>query len=183
MTSVGYFACTETIVYFANVSTTGYIMSTANSTDMYVTNVSGQLFTDDYYIGVSSGALAQVNTISRNSIDKGFDTFVQLYKYDSGSISGTFIDDEFVTQDSKFGRLHSVVANAGVSSIYVSDQIGMINTSSALVGQTSLATATLSQAYSPELVFGSGAVLYLESIDPVTRGNTQSETFKITFEF
>lgn len=181
--SVGLFACTETIVYLANTSTEAYIVTTANTTDMFVTNVAGVLSTDDYYIGWASGAQAQVNAISRNGLAKGFDTFVQLYKYDTSSISGTFIEDEYVTQGDKEGRLHSVVTNSGISSIYVSDQIGAINTASALVGNTSLATATLSEAYSPELVFGSGDVLYLENIDPVTRSNTQSETFKITFEF
>ena len=37
--------------------------------------------------------------------------------------------------------------------------------------------------YTPEIVFGSGRIIYLENLDPITRANTQSEVFKLIFEF
>jgi hypothetical protein len=37
--------------------------------------------------------------------------------------------------------------------------------------------------YSPEIVFGSGEILYLENVNAVERNENESENFKVIFEF
>jgi hypothetical protein len=35
----------------------------------------------------------------------------------------------------------------------------------------------------PDLVYGSGEVIYIESVSPITKNSNQTETFKFIFEF
>jgi hypothetical protein len=52
-----------------------------------------------------------------------------------------------------------------------------------IVGANSGAVASLTDAHGPELVFGSGDVLYLENIEKVSRTANTSENFQIIFSF
>jgi hypothetical protein len=183
------FTCTETIMYQANISSNGYIVSTPNATNILVTNVHGQLFTNDIIIGYSTGATAVVNTISRSSVDKNFDTYVGMYKYIGTIVSGSFDADEYVYQGANLsssfanGVLHSAVANGGTTTFYVSNVVGIFNTSNTFTGANSGATASLSSLHVPEIVQGTGTVIYLENLDTVPRQNNQSETLKIILSF
>lgn len=67
--------------------------------------------------------------------------------------------------------------------MYCSNQVGRVTNTYTIIGNTSGATATINNVYSPELVFGSGKILYFENIEPVARTTDQSETFKLIFEF
>lgn len=187
--SNGNFACTETFISLANSSSTGYLMTTANSTLMYVANVSGVFSTGDIYIGNASGAKAEINTIIRNSITKGFNTFVQLHKYTGTLTSGEFVEDETLFQGSSLitstanSSLFSAIEDGGTLTILTSNQVGIFSTSEAVIGNTSSATAAISAQFGPELVLGSGEVLSLENIDSVARGDTKTETLKLIFNF
>lgn len=189
MASNGYFACTETIIYQANVSTTGYVTSTPNSTNILVSSVAGQLSTGDILIGVSSGAKMVVNSTSRAGVSKGFDTFIGMHKYTGTVTANSFSLNEIVYQGSNLasstanGVLHSAVSNGATVVFYVSNVVGTFVTTSTLKGANSSSEATLTTAHPPEIEFGSGGVMYLENVDTVTRQNNQSETFQTVISF
>lgn len=185
LTTNGYFACTETLIYLANTSSFANVIS-GNSSVLYIDNVSGILQSGDDIIGMSSGAKSTINTVTRNGNTKSFDTFVQLYKYVGTLDSGSFINNETVYQnsiDSANGLLHSANLFSGVLTLYTSNQVGQFDTSNTVIGDNSGAVATISDFYSPELVFGSGEILYLENLEPVTRSANTKETFQFIFEF
>jgi hypothetical protein len=187
ISSNSYFACTDTIIYRANVSTTAIVNSVANSTSLFFNNVAGQMISTDLLIGNTSGAKALVNTTIRNNITKNFDTFVQMYKYTGALSSGSFTENELVFQganvsDSTANALiHSSNVDGGVLTIYTSNQIGIF-TNTTIEGNTSGAIGSVSASFSPELRYGSGEILYLENITAVPRANNTTETLKIIFE-
>ena len=80
--------------------------------------------------------------------------------------------------------LHSIIDLGGNDRvIYTSNQVGKFIVGSTVTGSNSNATASINNVYEPEILFGSGDILYLENIDPVSRSNSQSETFKIILEY
>lgn len=170
-------------LYDPYITSNGYVTSTAIGS-LVVINVSGIFETDDMIIGSRSGAVGYVNSVSRNTVVKGFETFNQMYKYQVDVKSLEFFQDETIYQNDLS------VANAVVHSLtngntlmYVTNQIGNFNTANDIIGVSSGAVATILNKYSPELVFGSGTVLYLENIEPIVRQPEQTETFKIILEF
>jgi hypothetical protein len=89
-------------------------------------------------------------------------------------------------------RFHSIGpdANTGTNRIYVTNQFDIFNTaadslaeSDEIQGQTSGAIATLTNKYLPDLVYGSGDVVYIEYGDSITRAAEKTETFKLVFTF
>lgn len=168
----------------------GHVTSVATGS-LVASNVAGIFKTGDFIIGETSGATGVVTTVQRSGVSKDFNTFVQMYKYIGTPVSGTFTQDEIVFQSETNdyadayanGRLHSVTGAGGSTNYFVTGQVGVFNTSVNLLGANSDASALVTNKYSPELVFGSGEVIYLEKIDPITRSNTGSETIKFIFEF
>jgi len=133
-------------------------------------------------LGSFSGATGTISAINRNGVVKGFDTFIQLYKYLATQVSGVFIQNEVVTQGGSTGYVHHVEGSGGIT-IYIDGMSYVFAVGQQIVGQTSGAIATLNTMYPPELVPGAGHVQYVENISPVTRANTQSETFQIIMNF
>jgi len=183
------FSCTSTTIYAANESSKGYVLSLDAAANLFITNVSGLMDPGDTVIGYSSGCKATVNAVYRNDVTRDFDTFIQLYKYAGTLHSGSFQENEIVYQSNistSNASLHSTVVNGSDITLYTSNQVGIFDVllGRNIVGNTSAAIATPSLRYSPELVFGSGQVIYIENISPgITRQATQSETLKIIFEF
>jgi hypothetical protein len=171
-------------------STEGFITSVAVGS-LLVSNVRGVFKTDDFIIGSESGATATVTTINRNNVNKGFDNFVQMYKYTVSGVAGTFNPDELVYQSEsglfveQFANayLHSSVDDGVSLNYYVTNQTGVFNSGYDLIGSVSSATANVVNKYSPELVFGSGEVMYIEKIDSISRSNTAAEIIRFIFEF
>jgi hypothetical protein len=176
-------ACTSSYVYKANV-TSQAIHTSSNATHMYLDDVNGQIIGGEILVGNSSGALATVNTVFRNGEPKTYDTFVNMYKYDGTVVSGTFDENEVVFQSGKSGLLHSSTTDGGITTIYTSNQVGLFTVGSDIVGANSGTALSPTVAYSPELVFNSGYILYVENTEEITRSsNTSSETFQFIFEF
>lgn len=187
MTVNGLFSCTDVDIYFANQSTNAYVTSTPNNDHMFVTNVYGVFNTGDIVIGAASGARIIVETTFRNGLEKNYNTFVQLYKYVGSITAGGFQNDEIVYQGDTLatstanGYLHSITESNTI--FWVSNLVGNVATTATLKGETSGGAATITNKYDPELVYGSGEILYLENIDTVNRTNLQSESLKLVFEF
>lgn len=165
-----------------------------------LSNVAGVFTTGSKVIGVNTGATSVIDTsIQVNDRAAGaFTTAVQLTRlvgnFESGS--SDFIEDELVTQNSliayakPYGYLHHAEIGAGEDDdvLYISNKFGIFNLDPAgvrtIVGDTSGATFDrLSNKYPGDFVVGSGEVLYLENLDPITRSDNKSEIIKIILEF
>lgn len=179
-TVVGLFTDEETVTQ-ANTNATGVVTSFAGST-LRLTNVTGQFVTGQILTGSSSNATANVTSFEINNMTKDFSTFDQRHRYAATVTSGTFTADEKVYQTSlelSNGVFHSVDS----SYVYLTDVRGSINSGNTITGVTSSATANLSSSLPPDLVIGSGEVLYIENTDPISRSNNQTEVIKIIMKF
>lgn len=183
----GNFACTNTVIYIANVSAQGVVNATVNSTVMVFNNVAGIFSTDDTFVGVSTGSKAVVNSISRNGVAKDFSTFVNMFKYEATITSGSFTNDEYVFEGVSLAtstanaRIHSANVDGGTATIFTTNNVGEFTNNNTMEGNTSGATATITAKYNPELLHGSGDVVFLENIQAVSRANNQTETLKLIF--
>lgn len=183
LSEAAYISSSDLKLYEPNITSTARVRSVAvGSVDL--TSVAGVFQTDDMIVGSRSGAVAYVNSVIRNTVSKGFETFNQMYKYEVDVKSLNFEEDEIVYQQ------ELDVANAVLQSMtngntvmYVTNQLGNFNVANDIIGVTSGAVASVINKYSPELIFGSGSVLFLENIQPVTRQGDQTETFKIILDF
>ena len=178
--ATGIFADNETITQ-ANSLATGVVVDTSIST-LSITNVTGIFVTDKIVTGLTSGATANIVSYNINGETKNFNTFDNRYKYTFTSVSGTFTEDEKVFQ------LDAATSNAifhsnTASYLYLTNKEGTINISNTITGVNSSAVATLNASWPPDIVEGSGEVLYIENIDPTDRDENQSETIKIILKF
>lgn len=175
----------------AGTQSSSGVITTVSVGSLVVANVAGIFKTGDFIIGNQSGATGVVTYIERSNVVKSFDTFIQMNKYIATPSAGTFNQDEVVFQ-SETGAfadeyatayLHSVIDHGSNIECYVTNQIGVFNLANNIIGYDSKATAEVTNKYSPELVPGSGKVLFIEKLDPISRTNTASETIKFIFEF
>ena len=177
---VGVFEDSETVVQ-SNTNATGVATFFAGST-LRLSNVSGQFVAGQIVTGATSNATANVSSFEINNITKDFDTFDQRWKYTGTVLAGAFQEDETVYQVDQSianAKFHSADSNY----IYLTDVKGTINPSNTLVGVTSSAVANLSSFLQPDIVIGSGEVLYIENTDPISRSNNQTEVVKIIMKF
>lgn len=194
ITTNGLFSCTETQIFKTNIAAytpAQGVVQSVSAGSIIVSNVEGIFATSDKVIGETSGAFGVVSLVQRSGVTKGFDSFVQMYKYVGTPISGTFSSDESVFQsltssiNDQFANaaFHSKTGTGATSKYFVTNQIGQFNSGTNMIGSNSNAIALITNKYSPELIFGSGDIIYLENIEPVTRSNNNSQTIKFIFEF
>lgn len=178
------FTASSSKYYQPRKTSYGYVISsTANN--VYLANVSGTFSTDDKIIGLDSGAYCLCNTTYISNENKGFNTFVNMYKYQGSLVSGTFQEDELIfqtTQASSNAILHSVSESGGQATMYVTNKYGDFNLNQNIFGAISDSIMNITAEYEPEIVFKSGEILYIENLEPITRQSEQSETFKFIFE-
>jgi hypothetical protein len=153
-----------------------------------ITNVDGVIQKGEKLIGLTSKATAFVNTASDgikiNNIQKSFDTFTQLHRMEYDNITDVFDEDEVIYQVQNAGvDPTSYFHSSNNTFLFVTDKFGIFNNGNTVVGNTSGAEATVVAQWPGDLVPGSGKVLYIENIDPITRSAAQSETFKIIVEY
>ena len=172
-----------------------------------LSNVAGVFAEESKIIGLTSGATSIIETtaiagqasIQVNDKAAGsFGTAVQLSRLVGNFPSGgtSFIDDEVIQQNSLIsyakprGAFHHIELGAGVDDdvMFISNKFGIYNLDPGgvrnIVGVTSGATLeNLSNKYPGDFVVGSGQVLYIENLDPITRNNNKSEIIKIILEF
>jgi hypothetical protein len=68
--------------------------------------------------------------------------------------------------------------------MYISNKFGTFNLNTDVVGNTSsVILENLNNKYPGDFVVGSGQVLYIENLDPITRASNKSEIIKIILEF
>lgn len=171
----------EEVVTQANTNASGVVTYFSGST-LRLSNVSGQFVAGKIVTGATSNATANVASFEINDKIKDFSTFDQRWKYAGNVASGAFTLDETVYQVDKSianAVFHSVDSNY----IYLTDMRGVINYGNTIIGDSSGAIANVSAVLPPDLVVGSGEVLYIENTDPITRSNNQTEVVKIILKF
>lgn len=181
-------------------------VTSVSTSQITLTNVQKKFTEGSKIIGLSSGATSVIQT-SNSSItalqvnDKAasaFGTAVQLTRLVGNFTSGSsqFIEDETVKQESLIayaqpkGYLHHAEISGDINDdvLYISNKFGIFNLDPqgvrTIQGNTSGATLdTLSNKYPGDFVVGSGDVLYIENLDPITRSDNKSEIIKIILEF
>lgn len=171
----------EEIITQANTNAVGVVTYTSGST-LRVSNVQGQFAVGQIVTGGTSNATANVASYQINGITKDFSTFDQRHRFVATISSGAFQQDEQVYQISQElanATFHSSDANY----VFLTNMKGVINGGNTLIGVTTSAVADLSTYLPPDLVVGSGEVLYIENINPITRSNNQTEVIKIIMKF
>jgi hypothetical protein len=179
-TPTGVFSDNEVITQ-TDSNATG-IVTDSTQTTISVTNVAGIFVTNKTVTGATSGATANAISFVINGIVKDFNTFDNRHKYTYTSGTGTFVEDEQVYQvdvATANAYYHSNDANY----YYLTDLRGVLNTGNTIIGQNSNATANLSSRLPPDIVQGSGEVLYIENVDPIDRSSSQSESIKLILKF
>ena len=172
-----------------------------------LSNVAGVFSEESKIIGLSSGVTSVIETTAiagqasiqvNDKAAAAFNTAVQLTRLVGTFPSGgtNFIADETIQQNSLIayaaprGAMHSISIAGDINDdiMYISNKFGIYNLDEAgvrtIVGMTSGATLTnLTNKYPGDFVVGSGQVLYVENLDPITRSGNKSEIIKIILEF
>lgn len=105
-----------------------------------------------------------------------------------------FIEDEDIRQESLIGyatprgKVHHFETTDGTDRLWISNRYGIFNLDPRgvrdIAGEVSSAElAPLLNKYNGDFVVGSGDVLYVENLDPITRNDNKSEIIKIVLEF
>lgn len=161
------------------------IVQSISAGEIIATNVSSNFTTGCFIVGNTSSASANVSSYVINGITKTFSTFNQLIPYIGSVISGSFEQDELVTQNSTQanGYLHSIETISGQTVAFLTNQVGTFNINDTFVGQTSGAIFSITNKYIGDLVRNSGNMLYVENFQPISRANNESETMKVVIQF
>ena len=132
-------------------------------------------------------------------IDKGLNSYIDssstpVYKMTtnleisgSGFDSSTFSLDEGITQENNrilaSAKVASWTASSGkTGNLVITDVVGKFN-AGATIESSSLNNARVATITEPDLVAGSGEVLYIQNIRPVARQQNQREEFRISIGF
>lgn len=105
-----------------------------------------------------------------------------------------FIEDEEISQESLIGyaaprgKVHHFETVDDTDRLWISNRYGIFNLDPRgirdIAGEVSSAElAPLLNKYPGDFVMGSGDVLYVENLDPITRNDNKSEIIKIVLEF
>ena len=172
------------LVTQTNTAATGYVTYSSGTT-LRLTNVVAGMINGQTVTGSTSSKIGNVASFEISNVSKGFNTFDNLTKIVYSAINGSFSNDELVYQTSQSttnGYFHSV--NTSTNTVYLTNVKGNFTAGQGDVfGTTSGASFTIQTVTGPDLVKGSGEVLYIENITAIPRSNNQSETFKFILEF
>ena len=184
-------------------------VTSVSSGQITLSNVAGVFTEGSKLVGLTSNVTSIIETtanltppsvaIQVNDRAAGsFNTATQLTRLVGNFPTGgtDFLDDETIQQNSLVsfakprGAFHHIELGAGVDDdvMFISNKFGIYNLDEAgvrnIVGVTSGATLeNLSNKYPGDFVVGSGQVLYIENLDPITRSGNKSEIIKIILEF
>lgn len=190
------FTTDECNIYSINAVSYGIVSSVSSGT-IYVANVNvATTTTSTRFVGESSFTTTISDTIkiSRGGstpdvrVTNNFYTFSQLTKLAGTIDDGVFTEDEFVTQDSALtydqpsARVYAAIEDGATDYLYVTN-VRNTFTNNVASGNTSDAQFTVTNKYEGELIPGSGEVVYIENLSPISRSNTQTETVKLILEF
>lgn len=160
-----------------------------NASLLVLTNVSGEFAIGNTVTGANSGTTANVSSREINGVTKGFSTFDQRHRYTyTYDNAYTFNEDEYVYQTIEENGVTSIFGDGIIHEvdndyIYLTHVTGTLNTANTIIGNVTGAIANLLFYYPPDLVIGSGEVMYLENGNKISRSNNQSEIVKLILQF
>lgn len=179
-TATGVFTDNE-LVTQANSNATGIVSGITTST-VSISNVAGIFIPNKIITGSTSGATANVISFNINGQAKNFSTFDNRQKFTYTAGVGSFQQDEQVYQVD-VGVANAYFHSNDASYYYFTDLRGTFNTSNSVIGVNSSSVVSLNTRLPPDIVEGSGEVLYIENIDPIARSASQSESIKLILKF
>ncbi len=167
----------------ANSLATGIVTSFDGLNTLGLTNVYGTFLGGEVITGLGSAATCNAISYNINGQAKSFNTFDQRRRFAYTMVSGNAFTPNEVVYQTDVQLANAIFHGSTSTNLYITHLKGTINTGNTIVGVTSGAAANVTTSYPPDLVIGSGEVIYLENTDAVTRANTQSETIKIILSF
>ena len=171
------------LMYAVDLTGNSVYANSINSTSFFVNNCTPTFLSGTYVIGAQSGAFGTVSSMVRNGVNEYFPTFIEMFKYNAVLNNGTFQPNEQVAQGNNTAYLFATTGSSNNIVMYLSNFVGGPFITGGVIGSNSGASANISTCYSPDILFESADILYLENINPVTRANTQNETFQIVWQF
>jgi hypothetical protein len=184
------------------------IVSFSGTSQIELSNVAGVFTSGSRIIGVGgisgdtvvpvSGTTAEItgtleiNDRSASSFNYSRQLTQLIGTFSSGGVP--FLEDEEIKQESLIayaqprGRVHHFEEIEGSDRLWISNKFGIFNLDPRgirdIAGEVSSAELSpLLNKYNGDFVVGSGEVLYLENLDPITRNDNKSEIIKIVLEF
>jgi hypothetical protein len=162
---------------------TAVVNSMPQANVLVLANTRPEFTTGSLVLGIQSGAVAVLDTISRSGVIKDYSTFVNLHKYVGSLQFGIFTENEVVNQGNSAALLHSTRLDSGTLTMYTSNQVGAFQVASTITGNSSAAIMSVTAKYLPELVYGSGLPIHIENLSPIQRTAKQSEVFRVILDF
>lgn len=160
----------------------------SGNTSPYITlaNAEPKFETSKRIVGASSGAVANISSIDVNEKNyNNWSTFDNRTRINYTSSSGTISEDTVVYQ-TEITLSNAYFHSANATYVFLTSERGSINADPAepllAIGESNNYTLG-SVKYSPDLVKGSGKVIYIENNDPISRSVSQSETIRLILEF
>ena len=173
----------------ANTNASGYVTS-VNTTAIFLTNVYGNFVAGNTTYGVitdqTSNSSCYVNgNIYISGIQKDFSTYDQTYKYTGVGSYLTFSADEPVYVGNTT-QANALYLTSNSTTLVVTNKIGTFAGSNTIVGTLSSANFIINNTNyekKPDIIFGTGDILYVENFEPITRANNKTETLKLILSF
>jgi hypothetical protein len=172
-------------IAFCEVTALG-VLDNDNNPFLELKSSEPKFITGKSVIGESSGALANVS-----AIDVGEKNYNNWNTLDNRTRISFSASSGAMPEDSTVFQTDVAISNASFHSanntyVFLTSEKGPINADplNQLTQQGGAANFTLgSIKYSPDIIKGTGKVLYIENISPISRSPSQSETIKLTIKF
>lgn len=163
------------------------IVVSANASGIAIKNIRGYFATET--ATGNAGGNAVISAVTQPT-----SVFRQTHKYTTelsyaGTLGQGLVQNELVSQGSSLanayvlttpGAANGTVETTGNRNVFL---LSDVSGDKYFTGANSAAQMKLTNVVNPDLVDGSGEILYKESFTPVARANNQSETFKLVLEF
>lgn len=178
---------TSTIARVAKIDILSTGVRVGNSMP-YVTlsNTEAKFVLNKYVVGETSGAWGEVTAIT-----VGEKSYNQWKTFDNRTRIAYTSNSEVIAEDSVVYQTDVSLSNAYFHSsngtyVFLTSERGVINPDpdNPLYVLNSTGSIDLgSVKYNPDMVKGSGELIYSENLEPISRSNTQSETIRIILSF
>jgi hypothetical protein len=175
-------------VVFQNPSNTSNaygVVYSSNDSVVKLTNAYGFFAAGNSTVGILTGANSGYTAVC-DSVTQPTTYIDQTFKVLGSLSSGTFIEDELVTQQGTSGNGYHYSSNGTV--VRLVNKRGTLNqsdisTTYTIEGDTSGAVFNVSGLVDPDIVHGTGDVMYIENFSPITKTAGQTEKIQLVLEF
>ena len=185
--------------YYVHVLAEGTIKSVSPSLvdghdGLLINNATPEWKKGKHIYGQTSKTVADIdgvdinNRINSDEADFTFLDFNQMLKIEGNVTSGTFQQDETVTQGTTTAKIHSITENGSKTTLNLTNVTGKFVTNVNIVGGTSEAVLSQTSSDALDLTPGdldpnTGSIIYLQNDIPVDRNDNQSEEIRVILEF